>query len=76
MTLSSANWLTRAAVPAAAGATWAMGGLRAGAASIRTLMRRCACLSIKHEVGGQLSVWGQAGHFDSLLDQIQPCCSR
>ncbi len=62
----------RAAVPAAAKATWArrpVSGCRK-----RTLRRRF-CRPIKHEVGRQLTLWRSVGHLDSLRDQNQSCCS-
>ena len=62
----------RAAVPAAAKATWARRPV--SGCGKRTL--RCRfCRQIKHEVGRQLALWRSVGHLDSLRDQNQSCFS-
>ena len=62
----------RAAVPAAAKATWARRPV--SGCGKRTLRRRF-CRQIKHEVGRQLALWRSVGHLDSLRDQNQSCFS-
>ena len=62
----------RAAVPAAAKATWAR---RPASGSRKRTLRRRFCRQIKHEVGRQLALWRSVGHLDSLRDQNQSCCS-
>ena len=62
----------RAAVPAAAKATWAR---RPASGCRKRTLRRRFCRPIKHEGGRQLTLWRSVGHLDSLRDQNQSCCS-
>ena len=62
----------RAAVPAAAKATWAR---RSASGCRKRTLRRRFCRPIKHEGGRQLTLWRSVGHLDSLRDQNQSCCS-
>ena len=59
-----------------AGGSWGYLGKAVCERVLQAHLDASMCLPIQHEVGGQLRVWGQAGHVDTLLDQIPSCCSR